>query len=107
MLHRALVAARDAWAAGERSGEALRGGMRRELAGGAARRCRVRLDRRRRDAGRARSRSTGPALLSLAVRFGSTRLIDNEPLVYATGNPIAAAVYQGRPSSPSHEVSHR
>jgi pantoate--beta-alanine ligase len=25
-------------------------------------------------------RADGPALLSLAVRFGSTRLIDNEPL---------------------------
>ena len=25
----------------------------------------------------------GPALLSLAVRFGTTRLIDNEPLVTA------------------------
>jgi pantoate--beta-alanine ligase len=28
-------------------------------------------------------RVDGPALLSLAVRFGTTRLIDNEPLVPA------------------------
>ena len=26
----------------------------------------------------------GPALLSLAVRFGATRLIDNEPLLTST-----------------------
>jgi pantoate--beta-alanine ligase len=32
-------------------------------------------------------RVDGPALLSLAVRFGTTRLIDNEPL----GDPPAAA----------------
>ena len=31
-------------------------------------------------------RVDGPALLSLAVRFGTTRLIDNEPL----GDPPAA-----------------
>jgi pantoate--beta-alanine ligase len=30
-------------------------------------------------------RIDGPALLSLAVRFGTTRLIDNEPL----GDPLA------------------
>jgi pantoate--beta-alanine ligase len=32
-------------------------------------------------------RVDGPALLSLAVRFGTTRLIDNEPL----GDPPAAS----------------
>jgi pantoate--beta-alanine ligase len=32
-------------------------------------------------------RVEGPALLSLAVRFGTTRLIDNEPL----GDPPAAS----------------
>jgi pantoate--beta-alanine ligase len=79
VLHRALAAARNRWAAGERSGDALRGEMRRLLAaepladveyvsvadGGALRELDV-VD--------------GPALLSLAVRFGETRLIDNEPL---------------------------
>jgi len=79
VLHRALVAARDAWLAGERSGDALRARMRDVLAtelladpdyvsvadlGSLAELGRV----------------DGPALLSLAVRFGRTRLIDNEPI---------------------------
>ena len=40
-------------------------------------------------------RVTGPALLSLAVRFGSTRLIDNEPLgvARAPGRGLASAVW--------------
>ena len=79
VLHRALLAARACWEAGERSGDALRAVMREELAreplaipeyvsvaDGATL---AELDR-----------VNGPALLSLAVRFGSTRLIDNEPL---------------------------
>ena len=79
VLHRALIAARDRWAAGERSAEALRQVMRAELArepladveyvsvvdGSSL----AELDQ-----------IDGPALLSLAVRFGATRLIDNEPL---------------------------
>ncbi|OGO56377.1 MAG: pantoate--beta-alanine ligase [Chloroflexi bacterium RBG_16_69_14] len=79
VLHRALIAARDRWAAGERSAEALRRVMRAELArepladveyvsvvdGSSL----AELDQ-----------IDGPALLSLAVRFGTTRLIDNEPL---------------------------
>ena len=40
-------------------------------------------------------RVSGPALLSAAVRFGSTRLIDNEPLAdgepRVDGEPPAAA----------------
>jgi pantoate--beta-alanine ligase len=79
VLHRALTAARDSWAAGERSGDALRAEMRRVLAeepladveyvsvaDGTTLRELAAVD--------------GPALLSLAVRFGGTRLIDNEPL---------------------------
>jgi pantoate--beta-alanine ligase len=79
VLHRALIAARDRWAAGERAAEALRQVMRAELArepladveyvsvvdGSSL----AELDQ-----------IDGPALLSLAVRFGATRLIDNEPL---------------------------
>jgi pantoate--beta-alanine ligase len=73
------MAAREAWQAGERSGEALRATMARVLAT-------ERLAEpdyvsvadlvtlRELDG------VDGPALLSLAVRFGSTRLIDNEPL---------------------------
>ncbi len=79
VLHRALRRARDAWGAGERSGEVLRAAMRSELAdepladvdyvsvADAATLAELDLVR-------------GPALASLAVRFGSTRLIDNEPL---------------------------
>jgi pantoate--beta-alanine ligase len=79
VLRRALLAAWNAWAAGERSGDALRAAMRSALdaepladveyvsvADGSSL---AELDRVK-----------GPALLSLAVRFGTTRLIDNEPL---------------------------
>jgi pantoate--beta-alanine ligase len=79
VLHRALLAARAGWEGGERSAESLRMRMLETLgevpsadieyvsvADGATL---AELDR-----------VSGPALLSLAVRFGSTRLIDNEPL---------------------------
>ena len=78
-LHRALMAARSAWEDGERSADRLRDIMWETLtaeplaapeyvsvADGVTLR---ELDR-----------VEGPALLSLAVRFGETRLIDNEPL---------------------------
>jgi pantoate--beta-alanine ligase len=79
VLRRALLAARGRWEAGERSGDLLRETMHRELASepladpdyvsvadGATLQELDLVD--------------GPALLSLAVRFGATRLIDNEPL---------------------------
>lgn len=79
VLRRALVAARDRWADGERSAERLREQMRAILttepladveyvsvAHGATLEELKWVD--------------GPALLSLAVRFGTTRLIDNESL---------------------------
>jgi pantoate--beta-alanine ligase len=79
VLHRALLAARARWEAGERSGDALRETMRSELArepladfeyvSVADGSTLAELDR-----------VEGPALLSLAVRFGTTRLIDNELL---------------------------
>jgi pantoate--beta-alanine ligase len=79
VLRRALLAAREQWQGGERSGEALRTAMRAVLADEplaepdyvsvADGRTLAELDR-----------LDGPALLSLAVRFGTTRLIDNEPL---------------------------
>jgi len=79
VLRQALLAARARWDAGERSAEVLRGAMRAELAteplaepeyvSVADGRTLAELDR-----------VDGPALLSLAVRFGSTRLIDSEPL---------------------------
>jgi pantoate--beta-alanine ligase len=79
VVRRALLAARDRWVVGERSGEGLREAMRAELrreplatvdyvsvADGTTL---TELDR-----------IEGPALLSTAVRFGTTRLIDNELL---------------------------
>ena len=79
VLHRALMAARSRWEAGERSADALRETMRAVLAGEpladveyvsvADGTTLAELDR-----------VDGPALLSMAVRFGTTRLIDNEPL---------------------------
>jgi pantoate--beta-alanine ligase len=79
VVRRALLAARDRWEAGERSAEFLREAMRAELgreplaavdyvsvANGTTL---AELDR-----------IEGSALLSTAVRFGTTRLIDNEPL---------------------------
>jgi pantoate--beta-alanine ligase len=79
VLHRALLAAREQWAGGSRSGDELRARMREVLASEplavpdyvsvANAATLEELDR-----------IEGPALLSLAVRFGSTRLIDNEPI---------------------------
>jgi pantoate--beta-alanine ligase len=79
VLHRALLAAREAWAGGERSADVLRGRMRQVLAAEPL----ASVDYVSvADAATLREldRVDGPALLSLAVRFGSTRLIDNEPL---------------------------
>jgi pantoate--beta-alanine ligase len=86
VLHRALVAARARWEAGERSAEALRRRMREVLATeplGVVEYVSVA------DAGTLAEldQVDGPALLSLAVRFGATRLIDNELL----GDPAEAA----------------
>jgi pantoate--beta-alanine ligase len=79
VLHRALLAAAAAWAAGERSGERLGATMRSTLAAEALAMPEYvsvadALTLRELDL------IDGPALLSLAVRFGSTRLIDNELL---------------------------
>ena len=79
VLHRALVAARILHERGEASGDALRGEMRRVLATEPLARteyvscadARTLLEL---------ERVEGPALLSLAVLFGTVRLIDNEPL---------------------------
>ena len=79
VLHRALLAARERWAAGERSAEALRDAMRATLTAEPS----ADVDYVSVADGRTLAeleRVEGPALLSLAVRFGTTRLIDNEPL---------------------------
>ena len=79
VLHRALLAVHAAWSRGERSGDALRATMREVLASEPLAEVEyvsiadgttlAELDR-----------VDGPALASLAARFGATRLIDNEPL---------------------------
>jgi len=79
VLRRALTAARASWAAGERSGEALRETMRRVLGEEPLARLEYVSVADGRTLGEL-DRVEGPALLSLAVRFGETRLIDNEPL---------------------------
>ena len=79
VLHRALLAARERWATGERSGERLRRVMRETLAAEPL----ANVDYVSVADGDTLGELDvvdGPALLSLAVRFGPTRLIDNEPL---------------------------
>src|SRR5262245_16772416 len=94
VLHRALEAARDVWANGERSGEVLRATMRRVLDEeplGDVEYVSVADGRTLREL----DRVDGPALASLAVRFGSTRLIDNEPLEPQPGTTPPPQVYGG------------
>ena len=76
VIRRALVAGRDAWAAGERDAAAIRG----RVAAVIATEPRADLayvscadDTTLAELGRVE----GPAMLSVAVRFGTTRLIDN------------------------------
>ena len=79
VIHRALLAARLIFERGERSAEALRSEMRSVLASEPlAEPEYVSVA----DASSLEELETldGPALLSMAVRFGSTRLIDNEPI---------------------------
>jgi pantoate--beta-alanine ligase len=93
VLRRALLAARTAWDGGERDAEALRAGMRDVLAtepladveyvSVADGSTLTELDA-----------VDGPALASLAVRFGATRLIDNEVLGDA-GTEAHPQVYGG------------
>jgi pantoate--beta-alanine ligase len=79
VLRRALLAGREAWLNGERSADVVRARMRTELAGEPlAEPDYVSIA----DAATLEELTAldGAALLSLAVRFGTTRLIDNEPL---------------------------
>jgi len=79
VLRAALLAARAAYEAGERDGEAVRDAIRGVLA---AEPLAVTEYVSCADPATLRelARVEGPALLSLAVRFGSVRLIDNDPL---------------------------
>jgi pantoate--beta-alanine ligase len=79
VLRRALLVARARWGAGERSADALRDAMQVTLTAeplATVEYVSVADDQTLQEL----ERVDGPALLSLAVRFGSTRLIDNEPL---------------------------
>ena len=91
VLRRALVAAREAWQAGERSGDVLRKAMSELVTAEPLARVEYVSVA---DAGTLRELSTldGPALASLAVRFGTTRLIDNEVLDGSTGTDGRLAV---------------
>jgi pantoate--beta-alanine ligase len=76
VLHRALLAGRALWEAGEHDAGRIRAAVREVLAGEPL--ARVEYVSLADDATLAElERVEGPALLSLAVRFGSTRLIDN------------------------------
>jgi pantoate--beta-alanine ligase len=79
VLRRALLAGRDLWAGGERSGDALRAAMAAVLAGERLANPEYVSVADGRTLAELES-VDGPALLSLAVRFGGTRLIDNEPI---------------------------
>ena len=98
ILRRALIAGRDAWAAGERSGDALRGSMRDVLASEPLAKVdyvsiadNVTLEEL--------DTVDRPALASMAVRFGDTRLIDNEILDAGAdpegGTEVQPQVYGG------------
>ena len=79
VLRRALLAARDRWEGGERSGDALRDTMWEAVTGeplAVPDYVSVADAETLEELERVESR----ALLSLAVRFGATRLIDNEPI---------------------------
>jgi pantoate--beta-alanine ligase len=82
VLRRALLEARARWEGGERSGDALRAAMSEVLAGEAlATPAYVSVADGRTLAELDDVPDGVPTLLSLAVRLGSTRLIDNELLV--------------------------
>jgi pantoate--beta-alanine ligase len=79
VLRRALLAARERWEDGERTGAALRAEMCRVLDGDTLAQVDY-VSCADAETLRELDRVDGPALLLLAVRFGTTRLIDNEPL---------------------------
>lgn len=79
VVRRALLAGRARWDAGERSVEALRTAMQKVLGDEPLANPEY-VSVADAETLEELTLIDGPALLSLAVRFGSTRLIDNEPL---------------------------
>ena len=79
VLRRALLDARDQVAAGEQRAEVVRATMRRTLATESLAEVEY-VSVADGETLEELERIAGPALLSLAVRFGPTRLIDNEPI---------------------------
>ena len=79
VLRRALLAARARYEAGERDGAALRAAMREVLSTEPLAE-REYVSCADSETLNELARFDGPALLSMAVRFGTVRLIDNEPL---------------------------
>ena len=89
VIHRALETAHDRWAAGERSAETLRTVVREVLAAEPLAELEY-VSVADATTLAELGRIDGPALVSVAVRLGSTRLIDNEPLDLAapgSGSP--------------------
>ncbi len=94
VLHRALLAARDRWEGGEQSGDQLRAAMREVVEAEP----RAALDYASVADGTTLAeldRVDVPALASMAVRIGATRLIDNEILDEAAGTEAKPQVYGG------------
>jgi pantoate--beta-alanine ligase len=94
VLRRALTAARGRWEAGERSAEELRATIRHVLASEPL------ADAEYVSVADAATLAEldvvdRPALASMAVRFGTTRLIDNEPLDETAGTEASPQVYGG------------
>jgi pantoate--beta-alanine ligase len=79
VIHKALLAARGRWEAGERVAEALRATIREVLAAEPLAEVEY-VSCADAETLAELTLVEGPALLSVAVRFGSTRLIDNELL---------------------------
>ena len=79
VIWRALTNGRERWAAGERSADAIRDAMSTTLATDALAEPEYVSVADGRTLAELET-VDGPALLSVAVRFGTTRLIDNEPI---------------------------
>jgi pantoate--beta-alanine ligase len=80
VLHRALLAARDAWVRGDRDADALRASMWSVLATEPRARADYISVAAPETLAELSGRIDGDALCSLAAAFGTVRLIDNETL---------------------------